>query len=44
MLSIRENANINLSTKDYDFKVFDNTDELFKSIKEKNKINNSARM
>ncbi len=44
MLGIKDTANITLSTKDYDFKVFDNPDELVEAIKEKNKKKNNARI
>ncbi len=43
-LQIRETANINLSKNEFDFKVFDDLNELKKIIFEKNKINNKARM
>lgn len=43
-LQIRETANIRLSEEDYDFKIFSDPNELFKTIKEKNKINNKARV
>ncbi|MDN5109567.1 DUF2075 domain-containing protein [Aliarcobacter butzleri] len=44
MLQIRETANITLDLNDYDFKVFDNPNELKDAICEKNKINNKARL
>lgn len=34
-LQIRETANIRLSEEDYDFKIFSDPNELFKTIKEK---------
>ncbi len=43
-LQIRETANIRLYEEDYDFKIFSDPNELFKTIKEKNKINNKARV
>lgn len=43
-LGIRETANIKLSTREYDFRVFDNPDELYQAIQKKNKKTNSARM
>ena len=43
VLEIRETANFDLDTK-YDFKVFDNPNELRKAIVEKNKINNKSRL
>ena len=42
-LEIRETANYDLDDK-YDFKVFDNPNELRKAIMEKNKINNKSRL
>lgn len=42
-LEIRETANYDLDDK-YDFKVFDNPNELRKAIIEKNKINNKSRL
>lgn len=42
-LEIRETANYDLDDK-YDFKVFDNPNELRKVIMEKNKINNKSRL
>lgn len=43
VLEIRETANYDLDDK-YDFKVFDNPNELRKAIIEKNKINNKSRL
>ena len=43
VLEIRETANFDLDNK-YDFKVFDNPNELRKAIEEKNKINNKSRL
>lgn len=43
-LQIRETANIQLSSEDYDFKIFSDPNELFETIKKKNKINNKARI
>ena len=44
ILGIRETANTTLEKIDYDFKVFDNPNELRAAIEEKNKINNKSRM
>ena len=43
VLEIRETANFDLDDK-YDFKVFDNPNELRKAIEEKNKVNNKSRL
>lgn len=43
-IQIRETANIKLTKYDFDFKVFDNPNELRKAIKEKNKLNNKSRL
>lgn len=43
-LQIKETANIRLSAEDYDFKIFSDPNQLFETIKEKNKINNKARV
>lgn len=43
-LQIRETANIQLSTEDYDFRIFSDPNLLFETIREKNKINNKARV
>lgn len=44
ILQIRETANNTLDTSEYEFKVFDNPEELRNSIFEKNKSNNKARL
>jgi DUF2075 family protein len=44
MLQIRETANINFEQINYDFKVFDDPDEMRDAIIEKNKINNKSRI
>lgn len=43
-LQIRETANIELDTEEYDFRVFDNPNKLRDAIFEKNQINNKARL
>lgn len=43
-LQIKETANIRLSPEDYDFKIFSDPNELFETIREKNKINNQSRV
>lgn len=43
-LQITETANIRLSSEDYDFRIFSSPNELFETIKAKNKINNRARV
>ena len=43
-IQIRETANIKLTKYDFDFKVFDDPNELRKAIIEKNKINNKSRL
>ena len=43
VLEIRETANFDLDSK-YDFKVFDDPNELRKAIEEKNRINNKSRL
>lgn len=43
-IQIRETANIKLSKYDFDFKVFDDPNELRKAIVEKNKVNNKSRL
>lgn len=43
-LQIRETANIRLANDDYDFQIFSDPNKLFETIKEKNKINNKARV
>lgn len=46
VLDIRDTANFDFSDLDYDydFKVFDNPNDMFNSIKEKNDINNKSRV
>ena len=41
---IKETANIHLSSEDYDFRIFSDPNEMFEIIKEKNLINNKARV
>lgn len=43
-IQIRETANIKLTKYDFDFKVFDNPNDLRKAIVEKNKLNNKSRL
>lgn len=43
-LQIKETANIRLAADDYDFRIFSDPNQLFETIKEKNKINNKARV
>jgi uncharacterized protein len=43
-LQIRETANAKLGSDEYDFRVFDNPNELKNAIYTKNRINNKARM
>ena len=43
-LQIKETANIRLAADDYDFQIFSDPNQLFETIKEKNKINNKARV
>lgn len=43
-LQITETANISLSQEDYDFEIFNNPNELFDTIYEKNRINNRSRV
>lgn len=43
-LQITETANIRLSQEDYDFKIFNDPNELFDTILEKNKRNNRSRL
>jgi DUF2075 family protein len=43
-LQISETANINLSTADYDFRIFDNPNDLFDSIVKKNAGRNKSRL
>ncbi len=44
LLEIKETANFDIDGFDYDFKVFDNPNEMRKAIEEKNKINNKSRI
>ena len=44
VLEIRETANFDIDGFDYDFKVFDDPNELRNAIEEKNKINNKSRI
>ena len=44
VLEIRETANIDMDGFDYDFKVFDDPNEMRKIIEEKNAINNKSRI
>ncbi|WP_278551785.1 DUF2075 domain-containing protein [Elizabethkingia bruuniana] len=44
ILQIRDTANTTIDTKEFDFRVFDNPDDLRDLIFEKNKINNKARI
>ena len=44
ILGIKETANLDIDGFDYDFKVFDDPNEMRKEIEEKNKINNKSRM
>jgi len=44
ILGIRDTANDSFDSNDYDFRVFDNPNELRKLIEEKNQINNKSRM
>ncbi|NNE26973.1 MAG: DUF2075 domain-containing protein [Saprospiraceae bacterium] len=44
ILGIRETANDSFDTKEYDFRVFDNPNELRTAIEERNKFNNKSRM
>ena len=43
-LQIKNTANIHLSAEDYDFKIFSDPNELFETIKTKNKRNNRSRV
>lgn len=43
-LQIKETANICLSQEDYDFKIYDDPNELFTAIYEKNRKNNRSRV
>jgi DUF2075 family protein len=44
MLEIRDTANFDIDGFDYDFKVFDNPNEMRRAIEEKNAINNKSRI
>ena len=44
VLQIRETANINFQSINYDFKIFDNPNDLREAIIEKNKTNNKSRI
>lgn len=44
ILGIRETANYDFSPEDFDFKIFDNPNELRTAIEEKNQIYNKSRM
>ena len=44
ILEIRETANFDIDGFDYDFRVFDDPNEMRKVIEEKNKINNKSRL
>lgn len=44
ILEIRETANYDLDGFDYEFKIFDDPNEMRKAIEEKNKINNKSRI
>lgn len=44
LLEIKETANFDIDGFDYDFKVFDDPNEMKKAIEEKNKINNKSRI
>ena len=44
LLEIKETANFDIGGFDYDFKVFDDPNEMRKAIEEKNKINNKSRI
>ncbi len=44
MLQIRETANFKLSENEFDFRVFDDPNELLATIKERNAVNNKSRM
>ena len=43
-LQISETANYDLEDIDYDFRVFDDPNDLYKEIKERNKVNNKSRL
>ena len=44
VLEIRDTANFDIDGFDYDFKVFDDPNEMRKAIEEKNRINNKSRI
>ncbi len=44
ILQIRDTANTEINTNDYDFRIFSSPNELREAIVEKNKINNKSRM
>lgn len=44
VLEIKETANLDIDGFDYDFKVFDDPNEMRKAIEEKNKTNNKSRI
>jgi len=44
VLEIRETANVNYIGKDYDFRVFDNPNDMLNEIKQYNSINNKSRV
>lgn len=44
LLEIKETANFDIDGFDYEFKVFDDPNEMRKAIEEKNKINNKSRI
>lgn len=44
LLEIKETANFDIDGFDYDFKVFDDPNEMRKAIEEKNRINNKSRI
>ena len=43
-LQIKETANTRLTLEDFDFRIFEDPNELFETIKEKNLVNNKARV
>ena len=44
VLDIKDTANLDINGFDYDFKVFDDPNEMRKAIEEKNRINNKSRI
>ena len=44
LLEIKETANLDIDGFDYDFKVFDDPNEMRKAVEKKNKINNKSRI